>query len=74
VEANPVPPVDLFALGVDVEAPWPGGSRRRLSGNSFAAPHITGLCARILERHPSFRTAQLRHVLTATANNVRRPG
>ncbi|WP_405582853.1 S8 family serine peptidase [Streptomyces sp. NBC_01190] len=71
VESNPAPPVDLFALGVDVTVPWRGGSVRRVSGNSFAAPRITGLCARILERHPGFRTPQLRHVLTATAGNIR---
>ena len=70
VESNPEPPVDLFALGVDVPAPWLGGGVRRVSGNSFAAPHITGLAARILERHPGFRTPQLRHVLTATAGNI----
>ncbi|WP_237404796.1 S8 family peptidase [Actinacidiphila reveromycinica] len=72
VEANPDPPVDLFARGVGVEAPWPGGGKRVVSGNSFAAPHVTGLCARILERHPRFRTPELRHVLTATAGNLRR--
>ena len=70
VESNPAPPVDFFAHGVDVAVPWLGGAARRVSGNSFAAPHITGLCARILERHPGFRTAQLRHVLTATADNI----
>jgi subtilisin len=74
LEANPAPPVDLFARGVDVEAPWTGGGTRRLSGNSFAAPHVTGLCARILGRHPQFATAELRHVLTATADNLGRPG
>ncbi|MER8184718.1 S8 family serine peptidase [Kitasatospora sp. NPDC094015] len=75
VESNPRPPVDFFALGVDVAAPWLGGATRRVSGNSFAAPHITGLCARILERHPGFGTPQLRHVLAATADNIapRRP-
>jgi subtilisin family serine protease len=70
VESNPAPPVDFFAHGVDVPVPWVGGVSRRVSGNSFAAPHITGLCARILERHPGFRTPQLRHVLTATADNI----
>ncbi len=73
LEANPEPPVDLFARGVAVEAPWPGGGKRVLSGNSFAAPHVAGLCARILERHPGFRTAELRHVLTAIADNLGRP-
>jgi subtilisin len=69
-ESNPCPPVDLFASGVNVSVAWLGGGARRVSGNSFATPQITGTCARILECHPDFRTAQLRHVLTAVANNV----
>lgn len=71
VESNPTPPVDFFALGVDVPAPWPGGGTRVVSGNSFATPHVVGLCARILEKHPDFRTPQLRHVLGAVADNIK---
>ena len=40
--ANPSPPVELFARGVDVEVAWPGGGTLRCTGNSFAAPHIAG--------------------------------
>ncbi len=41
---NPTPPVNL-ARGVDVDAPWLGGGRLRVSGNSFATPHMAGICA-----------------------------
>jgi subtilisin len=73
LELNPAPPVDVFAAGVNVRVPWPGGGTKEVSGNSFATPHVTGLCARILERHPEFRTAQLRQVLAAVADNIDAP-
>ncbi len=70
LEFNPNPPVDFFATGVNVTVAWPGGGTKIVSGNSFATPHIAGLCARILQRHPQFRTPQLRHVLAAVADNI----
>ncbi|MFI6484534.1 S8 family serine peptidase [Nonomuraea sp. NPDC050663] len=69
LEANPEPPVEFFARGVAVEVPQPGGGRSRLSGNSFATPHITGMCARILGHHPGLSTGQLKYVLAAIADN-----
>jgi len=72
LELNPTPPVDFFSYGVNVRVAWPGGTTKEVSGNSFATPHIAGLCARILEKHPEFRTAQLRHVLAAVADNIDR--
>lgn len=70
IEANPAPPVEFFALGVDVTVARPGGGMVRVSGNSFAAPHLTGMCARILGTHPEFTTPQLKVILTAIANNL----
>ncbi|MEV0581336.1 S8 family serine peptidase [Nonomuraea sp. NPDC050310] len=69
LEANPEPPVEFFARGVAVEVPQPGGGRSRLSGNSFATPHVTGMCARILGHHPGLPTGQLKYVLAAIADN-----
>jgi subtilisin len=69
LEANPAPPVEFFARGVGVDVPRPGGGCSRVSGNSFATPHITGMCARTLGNHPAFGTGQLKHVLAAIANN-----
>jgi subtilisin len=67
---NPTPPVDFFARGVGVTVAWPGGGHRRSTGNSFATPHITGICARILGKHPNLTPFQLKSVLYLTANNV----
>lgn len=70
-EVNPEPPVEFYAPGVGVEVAWPGGGRSRVSGNSFAAPHVTGMCARILAAHPAFHVLQLKQVLASVANNLR---
>ena len=40
--ANPDPPVEFFARGVDVEVGWIGGGTIRATGNSFATPCIAG--------------------------------
>ncbi|WP_424217581.1 S8 family peptidase (plasmid) [Streptomyces sp. BI20] len=67
---NPDPPVEFFAPGQNVTVPWLDGAVIRSSGNSFATPHITGLCARILAKHPRLTPFQLKSVLYLTAANV----
>ena len=67
---NPSPPVEFFARGVDVEVAWLGGTRARSTGNSFATPHISGICALILGKHPELTPFQLKSALYLTANNV----
>jgi subtilisin family serine protease len=67
---NPKPPVEFFARGADVDVAWPGGGHIRVSGNSFATPHISGLCALILSKHPRLTPFQVKSVLHATATNV----
>jgi subtilisin len=68
--ANPDPPVELFARGVDVEVAWPGGGTLRCTGNSFAAPHIAGVAALVLAKHPELTPYQLKSVLHLTATNT----
>jgi subtilisin family serine protease len=68
--ANPQPPVEFFARGVDVEVAWPGGGTMRCTGNSFAAPHLAGVCARVLEKHPGLTPFQLKSLLYLTAANA----
>jgi subtilisin family serine protease len=70
LEVNPAPPVEFFGRGVNVTVAQPDGGYARVSGNSFAAPHVTGLCARILGAHREFNTAAVRIVLAAVANNL----
>jgi subtilisin family serine protease len=67
---NPSPPVEFFGRGVGVEIAWLGGGTIRSSGNSFATPHIAGICALILSKHPELTPFQLKNVLYLTANNV----
>jgi subtilisin family serine protease len=67
---NPNPPVEFFARGVDVEVPWLGSGRIRCTGNSFATPHMAGLCALVLSKHPELTPFQLKSVLFLTATNV----
>ena len=67
---NPDPPVEFFARGVDVEVAWTGGARIRCTGNSFATPHMTGLCALVLGKHPDLTPFQLKSILYLTSSNV----
>ncbi len=67
---NPNPPVEFFAPGLDLDVPWLGGGTLRCSGNSFATPHMSGICARILSKHPQLTPFQLKSVLHAVASNV----
>ena len=68
---NPAPPVEFFARGLEVDVPWLGGTSVRSTGNSFATPHITGICALIRSKHPELTPFQVKSVLHLTANNIR---
>lgn len=67
---NPSPPVEFFGRGVNVEVPWLGGRTLTVSGNSFATPHLSSICALILSKHPELTPFQLKSVLYLTATNV----
>ena len=69
---NPEPPVEFGALGIDVRVAWRNGGWMTSTGNSFAAPHIAGVVARILAKHPQLTIFQLKAVLRALAANVSR--
>jgi subtilisin len=66
---NPRPPVEFFARGVDVDVAWVGGTRLRVTGNSFATPHMSGICALVLGKHPELTPFQLKSVLSLVATN-----
>jgi subtilisin len=68
--ANPDPPVEFFARGVDLDVAWVGGGTMRCTGNSFAAPHVAGIAALVLAKHPSLTPFQLKSVLYLTATNA----
>ncbi len=71
---NPDPPVEFGALGIDVRLAWRDGGFITATGNSFAAPHISGLVAKILGKHPGLTVFQMKTVLRALAANVSRDG
>jgi subtilisin len=68
---NPDPPTEFLAPGIDVEVAWLGGRWIRSTGNSFAAPHISGIAALVRSKHRELRPFHLKTVLWATAANVR---
>jgi subtilisin family serine protease len=70
LDANPSPPVDFGAPGIDLEVPWQSGGTIVATGNSFAAPHITGLVARILSKHPHLTPYEVKSVLRAVSTNA----
>lgn len=67
---NPRPPVEFAAAGVDIDVAWRGGGRTVVTGNSFAAPHVAGLVARIRAAHPAATPFEVKSILAATADNA----
>jgi subtilisin len=68
---NPSPPVEWGAWGVDVPIAWKDGGSTVATGNSFAAPHIAGLVARVLSKHPGLTPFEMKAVMAAIADNPR---
>jgi subtilisin len=67
---NPAPPVEFGAPGIDLEVAWLDGRMVTATGNSFAAPHVAGLIARILAKHPGLTPFEVKTVLRACATNA----
>lgn len=63
-------PVLLSAPGVEVLTTVPQGAYDFLSGSSFAAAHVSGIVALLLEQNPQLSPRDVKHLLLATA----RPG
>ncbi|MFN2488626.1 MAG: S8 family serine peptidase [Actinomycetota bacterium] len=70
LDYNPSPPVEFGAPGIDVDVAWADGGRITATGNSFAAPHIAGLVARILGKHPGLTPFQMKTILHSVADNA----
>ena len=67
--ANPAPPAEWGAPGIDVDVAWLDGATVTATGNSFAAPVIAGHLARIVGAHPGITCWQARTVLAELAAN-----
>jgi subtilisin len=73
LDANPAPPTDFGAPGIDIRVPWLAGATILSTGNSFAAPHVTGLAARLLSKHPYLTPYEVKTVLRAVSSNATSP-
>ncbi len=71
---NPSPPVEFGAPGIDIEVAWMNKQYVLSTGNSFAAPHITGIITLIRSKHPELTPFQVKTILLACAANMRQTG
>ena len=67
---NPRPPAEFGTVGIDVRVASLDGEWTTGSGNSYASPHIAGLVAKILGKHPGLTVYELKTILRALAANV----
>jgi subtilisin len=71
---NPRPPVEFGARGIDLDVAWSNGSSMVATGNSFAAPHVAGMVAALLGKHPGLTPFQVKAVLQAVSVNAEPAG
>jgi subtilisin family serine protease len=64
---NPRPPVEFGAWGVAVPVAWNEAGTTMATGNSFAAPHITGLLARLRSAFPDATPFEAKTLLAQAA-------
>jgi subtilisin len=67
---NPDPAPDFLAHGIDVTLLSPEGGTTVGTGNSYAAPHISGLAAQIMSADPRVRPYHVKAALHDGAANV----
>lgn len=63
--------VDLAAPGHLIYSTLPNARYDFLSGTSMAAPHVTGVAALVLSRHPDLNPAQLSDILRNAVDPIR---
>lgn len=71
---NDAGPAEFGAPGIDLDVAWLDGGSIVATGNSFAAPHVTGLIARLLSKHPDLTPYEVKAVLRSVAGNAARNG
>jgi len=64
---NGYPPVEFLAKGVNVKLPWLKHEYETCTGNSFAAPFLTGIIARMLSKHPWLTPFMIKTILYTIA-------
>jgi len=55
--------VEFAARGQDVEVAWLSGGRKKVTGSSFAVPHVTALLARLLSAWPDLSPVQAKALM-----------
>lgn len=66
--------ITIAAPGVDILMPAPKADYQIKSGTSFAAAHVSGIAALILERRPGLAPDGVRQIMVATARDLGPPG
>ena len=61
---------DILAPGVFINTTLNGGGYNLTSGTSFAAPHVSGAAALVLEKWPGLSPAGVKSILVSTADPV----
>jgi hypothetical protein len=59
--------VEFGARGQDVEVAWSGGTSKKVTGSSFATPHVAGLLARLLSQCPRLAPLEAKALLQQIA-------
>ena len=66
--------ISVAAPGVDVLAPSGNHAHQIVSGTSYAAAHVSGIVALMIERYPTLDAEAARVALTAAAIDLGPPG
>jgi hypothetical protein len=72
--ANRGPYVSVAAPGVDILVPVTGEGLDYMSGTSFAAAHISGIAALLMERNPRLGPEDVRSILLNAAHDLGKVG
>ena len=59
--------VEFAAAGQDLDVPWLGGGKKKVTGSSFAAAQLTGLLARLLSGCPTISPVHAKALLQQLA-------
>lgn len=66
------PEIDFCAPGVNIPSAWIGGGYEEKSGTSFAAPHITGIVADLLNYHDTLPSSRVKEIMAGGAVRLNR--